>query len=143
MHIDREYEMGEGKEKQILMLKPKDILIISLRVPQYVEDLHDFMLAVVNRTECQYKDRDGEIDDSSMLEVKLYVPDLHPFCSQNSNMENKCFGIYIGNLATNLRIWKALHPDLADETTNLAMLAKAVYYNTKVCTSNVRDLYRI
>jgi hypothetical protein len=133
MLIDREYDMGERKGKQIFMLKPKDILILSSRVPQYVEDLCDFMLAVVNRTECQYKNTDGENEDSSMLEVKVYVPDMHPFCSQNSNMENKYFGIYLGNLATNLRIWKALHPDL-DNETSCSMLAKAVYYNTEVCT---------
>ena len=120
------------------MLKPKDILILSSRVPQYVEDLRDYMLAVVNRIECQYKDTDGENENGSMLEVKVYVRDMHPFCSQNSkNTENRCFGIYLGNLATNLRIWKALHTNLDDETTNLAVLAKAVYYNTKVCTPNV------
>eukprot|EP00253_Pinus_taeda_P033221 PITA_33221 len=134
MHIDRKYDMGESKEKQILILRPKDILILSSRVPEYVEDLRDIMLAVVNGQECQCKDKDGENEDSGMVEVKVHVPDMHPFCSQNSNMENQYFCIYLGNLTTNLRIWKALHPDLADETRNLAMLAKAVYYNTEEST---------
>ena len=102
MFVDGEYEIGEKKEKQNLMLKPKDILILSSRVPQYVEDLRDYMLAVVNRIECQYKDTDGENENGSMLEVKVYVRDMHPFCSQNSNTENRCFGIYLGNLDTNL-----------------------------------------
>jgi len=101
MLIDKEYDMGERKGKQNLMLKPKDILILSPRVPQCVEDLRYYMLAVVSRAECQYKDTDGENEDSNMLEVKAYVLDIHPFFSQNSNTEGKCFGIYLGHLSTN------------------------------------------
>lgn len=125
MLIDREYDMGERKGGQNFELKPHDILVLSTRVPQCVEDLCDYMLAVVNRTECQY-------GDSSILEVKICVPDMHPFCSKNSNMRNECFGIYLGNMATNLRIWNALHPDYSgNEANNLAMLWKAVYNNTE------------
>ena len=101
MFVDGEYDIGEKKEKQNLMLKPKDILILSSRVPQYVEDLRNYMIVVVNRTECQYKDTDGENENGSMLWVK-YVGDMHSFCSKNRNMQNVCFGIYLGNLATNL-----------------------------------------
>ena len=73
MLVDREYDMGEKKEKQNLMLKLKDILILSSRVPQYVEDVRNYMIIVVNRTKCQYKDIDGENENGNMLEVKVYV----------------------------------------------------------------------
>jgi senataxin len=124
MLINREYDMGERKGGQNFAPKPNDILILSTRVPQCVEDLRDYMLAVVNRTECQY-------EDSSILEVKICVSDMHPFCAKNKNMRSECFGIYLGNMTTNLRIWNALHPELGKETINLAMLWKAVYCNTK------------
>ena len=52
-------------------------------------------------------------------------------------MQNRCFGIYLGIVATNLQIWKYLHIELVDETTNLDVLSKEVYYDTKVCTPNV------
>jgi len=98
MLIDREYDVQEQKGGQKFTPTPNVLLILSTRVPQHVEDLHNSMLDLVSRIEC------GKYEDNIILALKICVPDMHPFCSKNSNMRNECFGIYLGNMATNLRV---------------------------------------
>lgn len=46
MIIEREYDIWESKGGKNFTLKPNDILILSTRVPQRVEDLYVSMMAL-------------------------------------------------------------------------------------------------
>ncbi|KAH9289074.1 hypothetical protein KI387_033191 [Taxus chinensis] len=131
MLIDKENDTEGEKGQQNLKLKPMDLLIPSTKLPEIPDDFHeDYLLALVHHTNVQQTSSTGCQDTSlDELKVKIYVRHGHPFTSKNYNLNTKYFAIYLGSIATNLRIWNALHTHSGDGEKNLDMFHKAIYLN--------------
>ncbi|KAH9289070.1 hypothetical protein KI387_033187, partial [Taxus chinensis] len=134
MLVDRETDTGgEKKGQQNLKFKPMDILILSTKLPEILDDFRDdYLLSLVHSIDVQ-ETSSTDCQDTSLdeLKVKIYVRCGHPFTSKNYNLKRKYFAIYLGSIASSLRIWNALHTPLEDGEKNWAMLNKAIYFNTE------------
>ncbi|KAH9289075.1 hypothetical protein KI387_033192 [Taxus chinensis] len=132
MLIDRENETeGEKKGEKKLKLKPMDILILSTKNPEILDDFRDgYLLALVHSTDV-WETTSTDCQDTSLdeLKAKIYVRHGHPFMSKNYNLKTKYFASHLTSIVSSLRIWNALHSCLGGVEKNVSMLQKAIYLN--------------
>ncbi|KAL8171654.1 hypothetical protein V2J09_023458 [Rumex salicifolius] len=109
-----------------------DLLAITNVKPRRIDDIHrpdfGYLVAFVHRTKDESTGKitiltsDSNRKKNQPIDAEIEIEENEPLDAETENEENEpfddekkkedLFAVYIGNLTTNVRIWKALHPDL-------------------------------
>ncbi|XP_010528610.1 PREDICTED: uncharacterized protein LOC104805665 [Tarenaya hassleriana] len=106
----------DGDRKQ---LEPRDLIAVTLKKPNRVDDLRifnePFLLALV----CNM-----DPDNPTVLTVLASKPILSDNIGIDKRKKETLYGVYLINMMTNIRIWKALHP--GKEGGNLNLISRVL-----------------
>ncbi|CAM6125854.1 unnamed protein product [Calypogeia fissa] len=90
--------------------KPTDLLVLCTVIPEDFEDLlrtgEHYTLA-----EMRSVDESDTSDDFLFLKVVAYLPEESPEYKEILEGKRSWYAVFLGNLATAMRIWDALNPD--------------------------------
>ncbi|XP_042503371.1 uncharacterized protein LOC122080630 isoform X2 [Macadamia integrifolia] len=108
---------GDGKhDKEIYELQVGDLIALSDVKPRCIDDLNkgrrSYLLALV--TAATIADIDGGSSIIKVLSSKVIM-----FEQDVQKQREPLFAFFLTNMTTNIRIWKALHPDMKEGNMNI------------------------
>jgi hypothetical protein len=116
---DSELKKAKDTEKDEGKYEPEsgDLIALTYVKPKCIDDLNRpkrfYLIAYVLRP------RDLRIDEFSTVSILASKPILTDEEYMHKYKKGTLFAVYLMNMTTNVRIWKALHPDPEGGNTNI------------------------